>query len=379
MPDMVRARHGRIRVLWLTKGLGPGGAERLLVSFAARADRAVFDLHAAYLLPHKNHLVQALGDLGVPSTCLYGERAGDPRWLQRLRRLVREDNIDVVHIHSPLVASQARLALRALPRVNRPFLIGTEHNLWSSHHPATRWANRVTLPLQDLTIAVSEQVRESMPPRLAQNTEVVVHGVDVDAIRARRRERLDARAELGITPDEVVVATVANLRANKDYPTMLRAARQLVDQGSPVTFLSIGQGPLASEIEEAHRRLELGDRFRLLGYRDDPIRVLVAADVFCLSSRYEGLPISMLEALAVGLPVVATRVGGVPSVVTDRREGLLVEPGDPAALANAIGQMVPSAARTAYATAALERSTDFHIDHAVERQQDLYESLAGRP
>ena len=379
MPDMAHVRHSRIRVLWLTKGLGPGGAERLLVSFAARADRALFDLRAAYLLPHKDHLVQALDDLDVPSTCLYGGRIGDPRWLGRLRHLVREDGIDVVHIHSPLVASQARLALRALPRRNRPDLIGTEHNVWSSHHPATRWANRLTLPLEDVTIAVSEQVRESMPPRLARRTEVIIHGVDVAAIGARRSERSDARAELGIRPDEVVVVTVANLRSNKDYPTLLRAARRLIDQGLPVIFLSVGQGPLASEIEEEHKHLELGDRFRLLGYRDDPVRVLEAADVFCLASRYEGLPISMLEALAVGLPVVATRVGGVPSVVTEGREGLLVEPGDPAALANAISRMVPKEARAAYAAAAVARSRDFHIDEAIERQQDLYERLASRP
>ena len=377
---MANARHSRIRVLWLTKGLGPGGAERLLLSFAARADRRRFDIQAAYLLPWKNHLVQALESLDVRSTCLYGARVGDPRWLYRLLCLVREQEIDVVHVHSPLVASQARLALRTVFHGDRPRLMGTEHNLWSSHHPATRWANRLTLPFEDVTIAVSEQVRDSLPPHLGRRAEVVIHGVDVEAIAARRPERLDARADLGIRPGDVVVATVANLRANKDYPTLLRAARLVVDQGLPVSFVSVGQGPLATELQHEVERLGLGDRFRLLGYREDPVRVLVAADLFCLSSRYEGLPVSMLEALAAGLPVVATRVGGVPTVVTEGREGLLVAPGDPAALAGAIIRMIPAETRELYAAAAVERSHAFHIRHAVERQEELYEWLVrGRP
>ena len=177
-----------------------------------------------------------------------------------------------------------------------------------------------------------------MPPRLARRTEVVIHGVDVDEIAARRSEREGARAELGVG-EELLVATVANLRAQKDYPTMLEAARRLIDAAEPVRFVSVGQGPLAETLEAERNRLGLADRFQFLGYRDDPVRVLVAADVFCLSSRFEGLPIAMLEAMAAGLPVVATSVGGIPAVVRHQRDGLLVPPGDPAALAAAIANL----------------------------------------
>jgi glycosyltransferase involved in cell wall biosynthesis len=171
------------------------------------------------------------------------------------------------------------------------------------------------------------------------------------------------------------VATVANLRANKDYPTMLRAARQLVDAGEPVRFVSVGQGPLSGELEEERDRLHLGERFRFLGYRPDPIRVLVAADAFCLSSRFEGLPIALLEAMAAGLPVVATRVGGIPAVVTDGREGRLVASGDPAALAAALAELRDAGFRARCGAAAAERVQGFAIDRAVERQQELYEEL----
>ena len=365
-----------IRVLWLTKGLGPGGAERLLVSFAGIADRTRFDLRAAYLLPWKDHLVAELGARDVPAVCLDGRREADPRWLRRLRELVRAARIDVVHAHSPLVAALARPALRALP--DRPALVGTEHNVWSSHHPVTRWANRLTLPLEDATIAVSEEVRASMPRRLAGRTEVVIHGVDVEAIAGRRAERGAARAELGVHDGELLVVTVANLRLNKDYPTMLRAARQLADAGQPVRFVSVGQGPLAEQLEAERDRLGLGARFEFLGYREDPVRIVVAGDVFCLSSRFEGLPIALLEAMAAGLPVVATRVGGVPSIVTDGREGRLVAPDDPAGLAAAVSALRDPVLRAGCAAAASERARAFSIDRAVARQQELYEQLAER-
>lgn len=365
-------------MLWLTKGLGPGGAERLLVSFASIADRGRFDLRAAYLLPWKDHLVADLEARGVPAECLDGRREIDPRWVARLRDLVRRADIDIVHAHSPLVAALARPALRALPRRARPALIGTEHNVWSSHHPATRWANRLTIPLEDATLAVSEEVRASMPARLASRTEVVIHGVDVEAIAGRQAERDEARAELSAGDEELVVATVANLRANKDYPTMLAAAGRLAAAHPNIRFVSVGQGPLADELEGERDRLGLGERFQFLGHREDPVRVLVAADVFCLSSRFEGLPISLLEAMAAGLAVVATRVGGVPSVVTDGREGRLVPPGDPDALAAALLELRDPGFRRRCAAAASERVKGFGIDRAVARQQALYADLAAR-
>ena len=378
MADVTETARERVRVLWLTKGLGPGGAERLLLSFAQLADHDRFDLHAAYLLPWKDHLVTPLTDAGVTVHCLDAPRPYDLRWLRRLRALVRDLRIDVVHDHSPLVAAEARLALRTLPAAARPALVTTEHNVWSSHQRLTRALNRATMGLDDHVFAVSEQVRDSMSPRRRVRAEVLIHGVDVAAIAARRSERAEARAEHGLTDDDYVVVTVANLRANKDYPTMLAAANRLVDDGVPVTFLTAGQGPLADELPTLRDGLGLGDRFRFLGYQEDPIRVLAAGDVFCLSSRYEGLPIALLEALAMGLPAVVTDVGGMPSVVRDGVEGRLVPASDPIALAGAIADLADPARRAELASHASDRSHDFDIGHAVARQQRLYDELAAR-
>ncbi len=378
MADVTEAGRERIRVLWLTKGLGPGGAERLLLSFARLADHERFEFHVAYLLPWKDHLVDQLEAAGVTVHCLDAPRPYDLRWLRRLRALVRDLRIDVVHDHSPLVAAEARLALRTLPPAVRPTLVTTEHNVWGSHQRLSRALNRATMGLDDHVFAVSEQVRDSMSPRRRAGAEVLIHGVDVDAIVVRRSERADARAEHGLTDDDVVVVSVANLRANKDYPTMLAAANRLVDDGVPVTFLTVGQGPLEEELHTLRDGLDLHDWFRFLGYQEDPIRVLAAGDVFCLSSRYEGLPIALLEALAMGLPAVVTDVGGMPSVVRDGVEGRLVPAGDPLALAGAITELADPARRAELANHASDRSHDFDIRHAVARQQALYGELAAR-
>lgn len=361
-------------MLWLTKGLGPGGAERLLLSFAQKADHDRFDLHAAYLLPWKDHLVDDLRTAGVDVHCLDGPKPWDVRWLARLRKLLVEQRFDVVHHHSPLVAAQARLLIRSLPKDRRPRSITTEHNLWGSHNRLTRELNARTIGGDEHVFAVSEQVRDSMAPAIRDRVEVLLHGVDVEAITARRSERAAARAEHGFSDDDLVVVSVANLRANKDHVTMLRAAKKLIDDDVPVTFLAVGQGPLEDELRAAKEDLQLGDRFRFLGYQADPVRVLAAGDIFCLSSRYEGLPIALLEALAMGLPVVSTAVGGVPTVITDGVEGRLVPAGEPGRLAEAIATLTPDAVRAALARAAAGRANDFDIRWAVERQQTVYEA-----
>jgi glycosyltransferase involved in cell wall biosynthesis len=370
----------RIRVLWLIKGLGPGGAERLLVSQAGAADLDEFAVSAAYLVPWKDHLVGELGALGVDAVCLDGERELDPRWAWRLRALVRERQIDVVHVHSPYVAAVTRLALRTLPRRHRPALVATEHNRWPRHAPATRLANRLTIGLDDADLAVSGDVRATMSPKVRERVEVVVHGVDLDGVRAQAAERDAVRAELGIGPDEIVIGTVANFRAEKGYDVLVDAAADAVARDARLRFVAVGQGPLEDEVRRRHREAGLGDRFLLTGYRDDAVRVMAAFDIFTLASRHEGLPVSLMDALALGLPVVATRVGGIPEAVDDGVEGLLVPSDDPAALADAyLALGTDDRRRRAMGAAAATRGSDFDIVVAARRIEDIYrEVVAGR-
>jgi glycosyltransferase involved in cell wall biosynthesis len=297
-----------LRVLVLTKGLGPGGAERLIVEQAAGRSRDI-DYEVAYLLPWKQHLVPALTELGVRTHCLDVRSEADLRWLGRLERLLRESGFDVVHAHAPVSASMLRLAVRA--RRNRPAFVYTEHNRWPSYHPLTRFANRATFRLNDAAFAVSDDVRASVAPSFRPRVEVLIHGVDVDRVRSEAAARTAVRAELGVADDELLIVTVANYRQHKGYPYLLRAAAIIRDEQLPIRFAVVGQGQLESEVRELHRELALGERMQLLGYRPDAVRVIAAADVFALASTHEGLPVAVMEAQALGVPVVAPAVGGL--------------------------------------------------------------------
>src|SRR5688572_23512430 len=138
--------------MWTIKGLGPGGAEKLLVAAAGAHDRERFVIEATYLLPWKNHLVPKLEALGVQCTCLDVRDERDLRWVARLRRRLRVDPVDVVHAHSPYVAAFTRCAVRSLPRRSRPGMVTTEHNPWTTFKAPTRYANALTAPLDDATI-----------------------------------------------------------------------------------------------------------------------------------------------------------------------------------------------------------------------------------
>jgi glycosyltransferase involved in cell wall biosynthesis len=356
-------------VLWLTKGLGPGGTERLLVDVARTVDRSRFECLAAYLLPGKDHLVKALASAGVPSTCIGSGARVDLGWPARLRRLVTAERVDVVHVQAPYPAALARPALRAMGK-NRPAIVYTEHNSWDGYGLWTRIANAVTYPLDDARVAVSQ-------PASRHGTEVLVHGVDLEEVRSHRPARERVRAELGLGEREVAILTVANLREHKDYPNLLRAARQVLDSGLPVRFLAVGQGPLEAELRA--QAADLGDRFRFLGYRPDALDVMAAADVFVLASKAEGYPVSIMEALALGLPIVATSVGGVADAVRPGVEGLLVPPSRPDLLAGALEEVAGDPAlRASMAAAGESRSALFDIRRATARLEEIYTSVTAR-
>jgi len=365
-------------VLWLIKGLGPGGAERLLSLAAGIRDRDAFEYEAAYLLPWKSHLRGDLEREGMKVHCLDAGSEWNLSWARRLRGLLVRGRFDVLHVHSPYVAAIARIVVRTMPRRARPHVVSTEHVPWSGYALPTRILNAVTFSLDDAHIAVSRTVRESIPGRLARTVDVVVHGVRPDAVRRALLERDQIRAELGIAPDEIVVGTVANLRAQKDYPTLLAAARRVLDAGFRARFVAAGQGPLENEIRDLHESLGLGDAFMLLGYREDAAQTMAGYDVFVLSSLYEGLPVALMEAVCLGLPIVGTRVPGIVDAIDDGVEGLLVPPERPDLLADAIGRLLgDEQLRREMAGAATARAADFDLTPAVRRTEQLYRTVAG--
>lgn len=363
-------------MLSLIKGLGPGGAERLLVAAAVAHDRSAFDLHVAYLLPWKNQLVTELEALGVPCTCLEVHDERDPRWTGRLRGLLRHQHFDILHLHSPYAAGFARLVARSMPKAERPRLVTTEHNPWSTYRWPTWIANALTAPLDDAVFTVSGEAFASLPEWRRRRAETLIHGVAVDEIRTMLDEREAVRRELDVEPQTILIGTVANYHRKKDWPTLLQAARIIADSGAPVHVCAVGQGPLEESVQEMHRELRLDQTVTLTGHRPDAVRLMAGCDAFVLASKWEGLPVVLMEACALGLPIVVSAVGGIPERFTDGIDALLVPPKRADLLAAALLAMVHDPVlRQRLAAASRSHSREFDARRTVARIEAVYRDV----
>ncbi len=358
------------RVRHLVKGLGPGGAERLIVTQAA-TDTTGWRHDVVYLLAHKTHLVAELEAAGVAVTHLGGR---PPGWMWQFRQTLLRDPVDVVHVHSPVPAVVCRLLARTLRR--RPAIVTTEHNRWPRHHRLTRFANRLTIRLNDATIAVSDDVRATVEGIDSAKITTIVHGVDLTAVRSSA-DRTAVRAELGATDDDILVVTVANFRREKALDVLIAAAAEAMVKAPHLRYVLIGQGPLAEELAAAVASAGIGERFEILGYRSDATRVLSGADVFTLSSRHEGLPVAMMEALALGIPVAATAAGGIPSGLGEA--GLLCPIDRPSELAELHARLATDdALRSDLAHRATKQGELFNSARATDEIVGVYaKALAG--
>ena len=321
MPDVKRPV-----VLVVIKGLGIGGAEKLIAEGARYWDRDRFEYRVAYMLPWKDQLVPELEALDVPVTCLGTKRGMTPGSVLRLRRLARAISADIVHAHSPIVGIAARVM------VPTP-LVYTEHNLAERYREPTRTLNRVTYGRNAAVTAVSEPVAASLSGFRGPTPVVIENGVSV---AVTPEDAVAARSELGLGPDDPLVVHVGNIRPGKGHDTLIEATKHLPDQ---VTVVSIGaekrKGDL-DRVREASVHAGVAGRLRFLGRRPDALAFIAASDVYVNPADHEGLPVTILEALALARPVVATAVGGVPSVVRNEETGVLVQPQQPAELAAAI-------------------------------------------
>jgi glycosyltransferase involved in cell wall biosynthesis len=251
-----------------------------------------------------------------------GRQGGRAVW-RSLGRFLAEHHPDLVHTYGLRPSLLMRL------RRSRPPLVQSIHSL-DEHRPAWQaWLDRATAARVDRYIANSAAGARFIVSRRgvpADRVRVVENGIDV-ARYARGAQRRDAmRAALGIAADEPAILTLANLRAPKGFDLLIEVARDLQAAGRRFVWLIAGSGPDEAWLRGELARGGLETRVRLLGFRRDVPELLAAADLFCLTSRREGVPVAIVEAMAAGVPVVATGVGGVAELVEDGATGRVVEP-----------------------------------------------------
>lgn len=366
----------KLNVMQMTDVTGRGGAEKALVDLALRLDRARFNVTVAATRATGNY--QPLLDAAGVRT-LVVER--DSRWeshkMLGLVRFMRRKPVHILHTHLFGANTWGR-ALGKLAGV--PVIVAHEH--WSSKPKREVWVDRLLYRLSDRILVPSEASKQlvmRMEGIPARYLDVAYNGVDV-AQFSPGAESGSARQELGLAPEDYVIGTVGRLSADKGgQDDLLWAANELRKSHPNARLLIIGDGPLRPELEEYASELGMLDTLSAIftGTRNDIARLLDAMDVFVLPSHKEALPIAVLEAMSMCLPVVATRVGGVPEVVRDGSTGLLVAPGDRVALRDALARLAsdPGLAHRLGASGHARVRAHFTVDKMVRHVEDLYEKL----
>ena len=323
-----------MKIFILSTSMGMGGADQQILILAQAMQARGHEVRIVALAPLGAMGLEAQR-AGIPTESLDLQRNLGivPRFF-RLVRMIRAWRPDVLHshmVHANLMARAAR------PLAPVPALVSTIHSI--NDGGALRMAAyRLTSGLVDRFTIISQLAAQryvaigAVPENRLQ---VVPNAVDTARFKRLPHARDAIRRQLGMG-DEFVWLAVGRFEPAKDYPTMIAAFARLAAQRPRSQLLLVGEGSLKGEVEGWVRQEGLEGRVRLLGVRRDIPELLSAADGYVLSSAWEGMPVALLEAAAAELPVVATRVGGVPEVVGDGATGLLVPAADPVALAEAM-------------------------------------------
>jgi sugar transferase (PEP-CTERM/EpsH1 system associated) len=296
--------------------------------------------------------------------------------MRRLKALFREIRPQVVHTHQIGALLYAGPAARA---GGIPLVVHTEHGKHYAERRRTRWLGRLAGHFATRFFCVSEDIgAEVRGCAIVPGRKIIVLSNGIDTARFReRRDPQALRASLGIPPGAPVVGTIGRVCEVKRQDVLLRAFVRLRKQVPEVRLVLVGDGPLMGDLRGLAASLGLGESVNFVGYQAQPERFLHLMDVLTLTSRSEGMPLSILEAWAAEVPVVASRVGGLPELIEDGRNGLLFPAGDEAALAGALHRLIvhPPLARQLGEAGRLEVEARFSLDRMADDYQRHYLDL----
>ena len=372
-------RPGARRVLFVITTSDVGGTESMLRALAIGLDRSAFQPIVCSLCP-PGQAGQQVAAAGIPVFTL--GMSSRPRLAElatasvRLARRIDDLGIDLVQ--SLLYRANALAGIAARLSRRRPVVVAGQRSLtpWSGWPAglAARW----TWGLTDRIVAVSEAVKRELEhtDRIAPDRIVVIpNGVDTNHYDAT--SGTDARAQLGMDPRMTVVGGVGRLSREKGFDRLIASVALAHQQGARLHLVLAGDGPQRSALEEQARALQLDGHAHFFGVREDLRPFYAAMDVFVLPSLEEGSPNALLEAMACGRAVIASRVGGVDEIVRDEHSGLLVPPGAPAALTEAIIRVTADDALKQRLGAEARRRVHgrFSVARMVEGYTQLYREL----
>ena len=366
----------KVKVVHIVPMLSPGGAERVAVHIVRGLNRQRYDPVVVSFTGRLGcDLDRLLEEAGVEVRYL-GKRPGfDYRMYSRLHPVVRDCQPDIVHTHLHVL----RYALPSLLLLKRTSLLHTVHNMAEREiEPRARWIQRYALNHGVVPVAVAEEVALSLE-RLygTQRCRVIPNGIPTDCYACPQTSRREWRAKEGFGDSDVLFACVARFAPQKNHALLLKAFAKGPASDPKAHLVLVGDGALREQTEQQAGVLGLTHQVHFLGLRADIPDVLGAMDVFVLSSDYEGNPLSVMEGMAAGLPVVTTAAGGVPDLLENGKEGLIVQPGDVLGLSNSMASLLRNREiRQSLGMAAARRAGEkFDVSRMVQAYEGVYENL----
>jgi glycosyltransferase involved in cell wall biosynthesis len=327
---------GRPTICQLLHTLKVGGAEVLAAQLARRLKG--WNQFVFVCLDELGTLGEQLRSEGFLVEVLGRQPGVDWHCMLRLAGLLRREKVDVVHAHqyTPFFyALMARLLGRQVP------VLFTEHGRHQPDYPRRKRmvANRILLGRRDRVVGVGQAVRQALITNEgipAQRVGMIYNGINLAPFVQVPSDRNGVRREIGVGAEDLVIFQVARLDYLKDHATAIRTLERVACHHPGVRLVLVGEGPEQHAIQDLVRQRRVEKFVRFLGLRSDVARLLSAGDLFLLTSVSEGIPLTLIEAMAAGLPVVSTRVGGVAEVVEDGRTALLAPSGHDGLLAENI-------------------------------------------
>jgi glycosyltransferase involved in cell wall biosynthesis len=365
-----------VKVAQIVPMLSPGGAERVAVHIARGLNRRRYEpLVISFSGRVGCDLDYMLEDAGIEVRYLGKHPGFDYRVYGRLDAVLKEYEPDVIHTHLHVL----RYALPSMMLRKRVAMVHTVHNLADREiEPRARLIQRYALTHGVEPVAVAEEVAASLGKLYGvRHCRVIANGIPTELYANPQVPRKEWRGKHGFQDNDVFFVCVARFASQKNHALLLESFAQGPASDPRAHLVLVGEGNLRADLQEQARKLNLGGKVHFLGLRSDIPDILGAMDMFVLSSDYEGNPLSVLEAMASGLPIVSTAVGGVPNLFETGIEGFLTPPGDVQGLAKSMNSLLKyEAARQAMRAAAANRArTNFDVAKMVHAYEEVYEDL----
>jgi len=326
------------KILHVLPDLNPGGAERLVAQLAvcmqSVADVSIVSLYDS----NGSDIEQYLASHGVKVIFL-GKKVGfDYRIILKLKRILDNARPDILHTHLYINGYTLLPAWTCGP----PIMVHTIHSTaLKEMNPFLRMLQKISYSFGVNPVAISQALLPELKSTYRlDNVPVIPNGIDIKTYSSQNKDRVLIRNTIGLNESDTVFICVANLTEPKNHGLLFKAFSLVTNDYKDVQLLIVGDGKLRADLEEQVNSLQIGNQVKFLGMRNDIPDLLHASDAFVLASNYEGNPLSLLEAMVSGKPVICTRVGGIPDLVNDSVEGFLVDKNNASALASAMKRLI---------------------------------------